>query len=79
MIAMRMNNPRLLGRRLTGVLIGISSGLLLSACTQVQEPPPVPGQALTWQQKHALDMKKYQELGDARRQNNRPCPPSSCK
>jgi hypothetical protein len=34
---------------------------------------------LTWEQQHALDVKKYQELGDARRQNNRPCPPGSCK
>jgi outer membrane biogenesis lipoprotein LolB len=61
-------------------LIGLSSGLLLSACTlPAQEPPPVPGQPLTWQQKHAQDVKNYQELGDARRNNNRPCPPSSCK
>ncbi|MDQ7246692.1 hypothetical protein [Dongia sedimenti] len=77
---MRITDPRLLGHRgLTVALIGISSGLLLAACTQVQQPEPVPGQPLTWQQKHAQDMKKYQELGDARRQNNRPCPPSSCK
>lgn len=77
---MRMNAARLSGPRgLTVALLWISSGVLLSAssCT-VQEPQVAPGQQLTWQQKHALDMKKYQELGDARRQD-RPCPPSSCK
>jgi hypothetical protein len=81
MITMRTNTPRLLGPRgLTVMLFWISSGFLLSASSCiVQEPQYAPGQKLTWQQQHALDVKNYQELGDARRNNNRPCPPSSCK
>jgi hypothetical protein len=81
MIIMRMKTPRLLGPRgLTVALLWISAGVLLSASSCiVQEPQYAPGQKLTWQQQHALDVKNYQELGDARRQNDRPCPPSSCK
>lgn len=71
---MRKNAPRLIGL----ALFWISSGLLLSASSCVV-PAPVPGQPLTAQQEHMLKMKKYQELGDNRRQNNRPCPPGSCK
>jgi hypothetical protein len=80
-IAMHMNTPRLTARRaLTLALFWISSGILLSASSCiVQEPQYAPGQKLTWQQQHALDVKNYQELGDARRNNDRPCPPSSCK
>ena len=78
---MRINTPRLLGPRgLTVALFWIASGFLLSASSCiVQEPQVVPGQQLTWAQQHAIDQKKYQELGDARRNNDRPCPPSSCK
>ena len=81
---MRKNAPRLTGSRLFGprlfgvALFWISSGLLLSASSCIVQEP-VPGQPLTAQQKADLKHKQYQELGDARRQNNRPCPPSSCK
>jgi hypothetical protein len=71
---MRMNAPRLCGL----ALFWVSSGLLLSASSCIV-PEPVPGQPLTAQQANILKQQKYQELGDNRRQNNRPCPPSSCK
>ena len=73
---MRPNFPRVLGL----ALFWISGGLLLSASScVVPEPQRVPGQQLTWAEEHALKQKQYQELGDNRRQNDRPCPPSSCK
>ncbi len=77
---MRQNAPRPLGPRAPAVaVLWIASGLLLSASSCiVQEPQVAPGQKLTWQQQHALDMQHYQELGDNRRQD-RPCPPGACK
>ena len=71
---MHRNTPRLIGL----ALIVTASSLLLSACVAPQASPPLaPGQKLTWAEQHALDVKKYQELGDARRQD-RPCRLKSC-
>jgi len=52
-------------------------GLLLAGCVAPQSAPPAQGQKLTWAEQHALDVKKYQELGDNRRQD-RPCRLKSC-
>jgi hypothetical protein len=75
--ALRLIGPRLVGPPLVGLALAITSGMLLSGCT-TQQAPSAPGQQLTWQEKHALYLKKYQELGDARRQNNRPCRRNGC-
>jgi outer membrane biogenesis lipoprotein LolB len=74
MIIMRKNAPHILGL----ALLLISSGALLSSCAVPEQQAADPGQALTWQQKHALDMQNYQELGDARRQDNRGCRFHNC-
>jgi hypothetical protein len=58
-------------------LFWIGGILLLSAC-QPPVPPPVPGQPLTWAQKHQLDLQQAQEMHDRRRQD-RPCGPGDCK
>jgi hypothetical protein len=73
----RLAGPRLTGPRLTGLALSIAIGVLLSACATPQAPS-APGQQLTWQEKHALYLKQYQALGDARRQNNRPCRRNGC-
>jgi outer membrane biogenesis lipoprotein LolB len=56
-------------------LVLAAAALLISACSPV--PPPVPGQPLTWQQKHQLDLQEAQEMHDRRRQD-RPCHPNDC-
>ena len=71
---MRMNTSRFVGL----VLLLISSSALLASCAVPQQQAATPGQPLTWQQKHALDMKNYQELGDDRRQDDRPCRLHGC-
>jgi hypothetical protein len=58
-------------------LLITASSLLLSACVTPQSAPPAPGQKLTWAEQHVLDVKKYQKLGEDRRQD-RPCHLKSC-
>ena len=40
--------------------------LLLSSCSENTYGPPVPGQPMTWGQKHYLDNQKYQQLNQDR-------------
>jgi hypothetical protein len=70
---MRINIPRVRGL----ALLCISGGLLFSACTPVPETPHKPGEQLTWAEQHAIDVKNYQELRDARHQE-RPCKKNGC-
>jgi hypothetical protein len=72
MTIMRIDIPRV--RSLTLCL-----GLLLSfsACAPVPEPQHKPGEQLSWAEQHALDVKNYQELRDARHQE-RPCKKNGC-
>jgi len=68
-------------RPLAFAVLCVAGGLLLSASSCVTpEPRPVPGQALTWEQQHYLDMKEYQRLHEDRRQDDRqrPCHLRSC-
>ena len=57
----------------------ISGGLLLSlsACAPVPETQHKPGEQLTWAEQHAIDVKNYQDLRDARHQE-RPCKKNGC-
>ena len=47
------------------ILLGLAAGLFLSACNN-QYGPPVPGQPLTWGQKHYLHNKEYQQINQDR-------------
>jgi hypothetical protein len=72
---MRITIPRV---RVLGLCL-ISGGLLLSlsSCAPVPEPQHAPGEQLTWAEQHAIDVKNYQELRDARHQE-RPCKKNGC-
>ena len=71
---MHTNIPRLLGL----ASFWISGGLLLSASSCIiPEPQRIPGQQLSWQEQHALDMKDYQTMQENRRQD-RPCKKNGC-
>jgi hypothetical protein len=72
---MRITIPRVRAQ----TLLLISGGLLfsVSACAPVPEPQHVPGEQLTWAEQHAIDVKNYQELRDARHQE-RPCKKNGC-
>ena len=52
----------------------LTGGLLLSltACMQPNEP------LTPWQQQYYKNQQNYQELGDARRRDNRPCHLNNC-
>ena len=69
-----MNKRTLLCVVGTSLLLG-TGALTLSACQTV--PPPVPGQPLTWAQRHQLDLQEAQDMHDRRRQD-RPCHPNDC-
>jgi hypothetical protein len=61
-------------------VIGLSGGLLLlsvTSCAPVPAQPHKPGEQLTWAEQHAIDVKNYQELRDARHQD-RPCKKNGC-
>jgi len=48
-------------------LAGLAAVLLLAACEgSNQYGPPVPGQPMTWGQKHYLDNQRYQQLNNDR-------------
>jgi hypothetical protein len=72
---MRINIPRVRGLTLLRMSCGLL--LLVSACTPVPETPHKPGEQLTWAEQHAIDVKNYQELRDARHQE-RPCKKNGC-
>ena len=56
-------------RRL-GAFVGAAAILLLAACNnQLPAPPPVPGQPMTWAQKHQLYLQEYQQLNQDRMGN----------
>jgi hypothetical protein len=52
-------------------LVWASVAVTLAAC-QPPIPEPVPGQPLTWAQKHQLDLQEAQDMHD-RRKVDRPC------
>ena len=52
------------------IAAGLGLALLLAACNnQFPPPPPVPGQPLTWAQKHQMDMLRYQQINQDRMSN----------
>jgi len=72
---MHLNTARVRGLGLTLM----SGGFLLSvsACAPVPETPHKPGEQLSWAEQHAIDVKNYQALRDARHQE-RPCKKNGC-
>jgi hypothetical protein len=56
-------------------LLTLAGGLLLATAGCVQQDQPL----TPWQQQYYKHQQDYQAMGDARRNNDRPCPPSACK
>jgi hypothetical protein len=56
-------------------LLSLAGGLLLSLAGCMQPDRPL----TPYQQEYYKKQQAYQELGDNRRNNDRPCPPATCK